>query len=161
MCLTSELGSWPLGGPDASVPRARAPRLAWWMLPDMFRIRKEQMQAFEKAVEKNVECSLYGHINRIWPQRCRKMGEEMVRQWIRQTVQKAGKYGIQDEYDLSRYMDLTFMLGADFDTSGDTPWAGQVLADPDLSAGTKLDRLCRLAEGHLRGAPLQGLPKDS
>jgi len=109
----------------------------------MLTIRQEQLKAFAKAVERNLECRLHTHAERLWPADCQRLGKQTVRQWIRQAIRRAGGYGIDDEYDLSRFVDLMFMVGPSFDTDEASAWIGQALRDASIPPGERLDGICR------------------
>jgi len=107
----------------------------------MLTIRSEQMNAFSKAVETSLECRLLTHVQRLFADPCRLLGEEVVRDRVRSGIRAAGGYGIEAEYDVSRYVDAMFLLEPDFDTSGRYPWAAEVLGDMSCDATTRMDRL--------------------
>jgi len=113
------------------------------------KIHKRQLQAFGKAVEEMLECRLVAHAERLWPERCERMGRETVRQWVRAGVRRARGCGIEAEYDLSRFVDLLFLLGRDFDTDPAAAWAGEILQATDVPAAERLDRIFARAEAHL------------
>ena len=124
----------------------------------MLTIRPEQMRAFAKPIEESLECRLYAHVRRVWARRCGEIGEAAAREWIRDAVRRAGEYGIEVEFDVWRFVDLTFVFGPGFETRDDMPWARDTLRDPGRSASAKLDRLWRRAEERLR-AP-EGEPRE-
>lgn len=107
----------------------------------MLIIRREQKGAFPKAVEENLECRLVAHVQRVFPQRCEQMGEPAVRERVRKGMAAARQWGIEGQYDVSRYVDLLFLLGPDFGTDDGCPWARPILADPALAVGARLDKL--------------------
>jgi hypothetical protein len=115
----------------------------------MLVIRERHKAAFDKAVAANLECSLYTHVTRMFPSRCEEMGEPAVRQLIRRGIEAAGAYGIEGEYDVSRFVDLMFVLGSDFDAGASWPWAGAILQDARLTGPEKMDRLCDRARDEL------------
>lgn len=113
------------------------------------KIRKEQMQAFPKAIETNLECRLYAHVCRALAERCRQMGESAVRRLIRDGLERTARYGIVSEYDRCRYVDLMVLVGPDFDAE---PGPAEVLGDTSLRPAGKIDRLFEWAEARLRAA---------
>jgi hypothetical protein len=122
----------------------------------MLVIRKKQQEAFTKAVARGLECNLLTHATRQFPVRVHRMGEPAARAMIRKAVAACGKFGIEDEYEISRYLDLMFLLGEDFDTDASLPWAAAVLGAPALAAKEKMDRLCERAGQHLGLAAAAG-----
>ena len=115
----------------------------------MLVIRKKQQEAFTKAVTRGLECNLLTHATRQFPVRVHRMGEPAARALVRKAVAACGGFGIEDEYEISRYLDLMFLLGEDFDTDAALPWAAAALGDEALSAKEKIDRLCERAGQHL------------
>lgn len=111
----------------------------------MLRIRPEQMQAFERPVQNSLECRLYAHVKRTAPARCRQMGADSVREQIRLGIERAREYAIEADYDVMRYVDLSFLVGPDFDRDPSAPQPGEILrADGDPA--DRLDRLYELLQ---------------
>ena len=52
-------------------------------------------------------------------------------------------------------LNLMFLLGEDFDGSGECPWAGEVLRDAELAPEAKMDRLYERMRQQLGGAAAQ------
>ena len=115
----------------------------------MLVIRKKQQEAFTKAVARGLECNLLTHATRQFPVRVNRMGEPAARAFVRKAVAACGGFGIEDEYEMSRYLDLMFLLGEDFCTDASLAWAAAVLGNPALAAKEKMDRLCEHARQHL------------
>jgi len=118
----------------------------------MLIIRKEHKQAFSKAVMENFECRIYAHVTRIWPEQCKRLEETAVRELIRRGIREALDFGIDEEYEVSRYVDLMFILSPDFSTSDRFPWAAAVLKDAAMKPAAKMDRLYERAEKELRAS---------
>ena len=114
----------------------------------MLTIRKEQMDAFSHAALRIFECRMVAHLNRHFPKRCAKLGEDGVREWIRYGIERARTYGIVSERDVCKYIDVMFVYGRDFDTDRRRPWAGQILNDPVIMPpAVRTNRLFRAARG--------------
>ena len=129
------------------------------------KIRSEQLRSFGEAAIERLGCRLAAHVQRVWPERYEQMGEKAVRTWVRAGEKRARGYGIEDDYDLTRYVDLMVILGERFDTDPQLPWAGEALRDAELTAAEKLGRLLERAKQHLaeRGAhaPLARRPPEA
>ena len=105
-------------------------------------IRKRQIEAFDEAVAESLECRVLAHLKRVLPRQCATLGEGEVRRRIRAGLAKAERHGFETDYDITRFVDLMFLLGPEFDTVGGVPWAGEVLSDPSLPDATaRMDRL--------------------
>lgn len=107
----------------------------------MLIIRSDQKRAFPRAVEENLECRLVAHAQRVFPEQCERMGEPAVRERVRAGMAAARRWGIEGQYDVSRYVDLLFLLGPDFGADDGCPWARPILADPSLAPAARLDKL--------------------
>ena len=107
----------------------------------MLTIRKEQMSAFATAVGRNLECRILKHLKGVFPRECRRRGEASVRASVRAGIAAGRAYGLTDDYDVSRYVDLMFIWSDDFDTDPRTGWARAILTDDSLRPGEKLDLL--------------------
>jgi hypothetical protein len=111
----------------------------------MLNIRQEQNDAFLQHRARSFECRMYAHVTRIWPAECKELGEEAVRQTIRFGVGRAQVYGLALEYDVARYVDLTFVYGRDFDKDPRLPWVRAILNDDRLDPSEKMDSVCQKA----------------
>jgi len=112
----------------------------------MLLIRKRHLRAFDEPVGGRLECRIVAHVNRAFAGLCGRLGMAEVRRQVRQGIRRAAEYGIEAEYDVCRYVDLHFALGADFAAGEDGRWAGEVLRDARLGPSEKMDRLCRAAQ---------------
>jgi len=115
----------------------------------MLVIREEQKGAFSQAVARNFECGQYSHVSRVFPDRCRALGDPVVREWIRKGIREAAACGIDEEYEVSRYIDLMFLLSPDFGSDAQYAWAGPILEDASLAPKEKMDRLYERAREQL------------
>ena len=93
----------------------------------MFMITPPQMQAFsrEMFVSWMVE-----HLAEFFSEETGALEENDVRSRINTSVEKARRYGLRDHADWCRFVDLTFVIGPDFDAE---PWASAILADDRLT----------------------------
>ena len=107
----------------------------------MLIIRKEQMAAFEGEARRGFEERMLAHLRKYFPERCSEMGEDGVRDSIREAIQRTGKLGLALEYDIERYLNHMFALGLDFDTNPAYPWVKEVLSDPEIHSSALMDVL--------------------
>jgi hypothetical protein len=129
----------------------------------MLRIRKEQMDAFKEYMLKQFEDKMVIHLNKYFAGPCGELGEEGVREAIHHGVNQAETYGIVVEYDVSRYINLMFTFGRDFDKDPTLSWAASILNDQNLlGRRQKMDALYAEAGRHLAaaaGVDNRGFPK--
>ncbi len=110
-------------------------------------IRREQMQALEAYMRDRFVSSTVAHVERFFPERCERLGEDGVREWVDHGIERAGAYGIVAERDVSKYIDVQFAFGRDFDTDPQCPWAAAVLTDETI--GTPRERVEGLGDAAL------------
>ena len=106
------------------------------------KIRDEQLEAFTEARVASFEQYMYDHLRKWIPGECAELGEEGVRQRVRDGVERAARYDVLGQRDMARFIDLMFVLGPRFDRDSRHRWAGDILADKTLTPTKKVDRLC-------------------
>src|SRR5262245_30762955 len=107
----------------------------------MFRLRKEHLAAFEAHVVNLFLARLTAHVKAVWPSESAELGEVALAEIVRAAVQRGSALGLSSEYDLVRYVDLSFILTKDFETNPLAGWTRAIFADRLLSPRMKLDRL--------------------
>src|SRR4051812_32188106 len=116
----------------------------------MLIIRDNQMDAMRQEAVKGFERRMVQHLNEFFPRECRRAGDERVRAAISQGIARAAKYAITSEIDVARYIDLSVVLGLDFDAGKRHPWAAEILKNSNLKPGAKLqlifDRVKRMRQ---------------
>ncbi|MBW2247057.1 MAG: hypothetical protein JRF62_07615 [Deltaproteobacteria bacterium] len=119
----------------------------------MLIIREEQMEVFRKYMCRQFENRMVLHLSKYFPEECKALGEQRVRNTIRYGIERAKTYGIVIQNDVGRYTNLMFTFGRDFDKDPTLPWAGEVLNDEDLGWPTRrMDVLYEKAAKHLPDA---------
>ncbi len=108
------------------------------------RLRKEQLEAFERYMREGFVRRVMAHLRRFFPAQCAELGDQGLREMVHYGIERAGSYGIEAEGDISRYIDLMFEFGRDFDS--DLRWAAEILNDESIeSPSERMDRLCERA----------------
>jgi hypothetical protein len=116
----------------------------------MLIIRHEQMDAFRGHMLKQFEDLMVAHLTEYYPLKCKGLGQEKLLQVIHYGIERAKKYAIDVELDVSRYICLMFTFGKDFDRNKEIPWASRILMSDDFSSGTrKMDALYEEAAKHV------------
>jgi hypothetical protein len=105
------------------------------------RIRQEQIEALKTVALRSFEQRLMSHLREFFPDESRRIGEQRLLATIRRGMARAGKYGLVSEYDVARYIDLSVVLGPDFDSGERYPWAKEILNRDDLDGEFKLEAL--------------------
>ena len=120
-------------------------------------IRKQQLTVLEEDSRLRFEQKVLKQVERHWPQVCRSCGPAAVRKRVREGIAAARGYGFRTVNQITRYINITFALGAGFDADPRYPWARALLTGSPLAAGDKIDRLCDYAAGVLEAEPEGGL----
>jgi len=110
----------------------------------MLVIRKEQMAALQKVMEKRFEDWLVSHLRTDYPEETADLDDNAIRERIRYGIARAEGYGIQDDRHIVGYVELMFEIGVDFEDMPDMLWARQILDDPDIIGTEKIPLIERL-----------------
>ena len=107
----------------------------------MFRLRKEHLAAFEAHVVNLFLARVTAHVKAVWPAESAELGDLALAEIVGAAVQRGSALGLSAEFDLVRYVDLSFILTKDFESNPLAFWTRGILADRLLSPRMKLDRL--------------------
>jgi len=107
----------------------------------MLKLRQEHLAAFEAHVVSRFISRVIAHVKAVWPAECAELGDPAVAEIVRNGIQRGTTLGLSIEYDLVRYVDLSFLLATDFETNPLASWTRHILADRMASPRLKLDRL--------------------
>lgn len=92
----------------------------------MLIIRDDQMETLRKGMRDNYEDRLVDHLNKFFPDQCQKLGDKETRKAIRHGMNRAKSYGIVSQRDVSKYLNIMFIFGLDFDKDPRYPWAAKI-----------------------------------
>jgi hypothetical protein len=93
----------------------------------MFTLRRQHFEAFNKDILRRFEERMVEHVKLFFPSQYRALGPAVVREWISHGIGRAQRYSIVAERDVSKYIDIMFVLGRDFDKDPQHGWAGPIL----------------------------------
>ena len=99
------------------------------------------MAEFETESMARYESTLLAHLRTVFAEQTQKATDSELLDFVRPSINRARAYGIVLEYDVTRFVDLTFYLGNGFDTSTDVHWANPIVTDESLQGWQKADRL--------------------
>jgi hypothetical protein len=85
-------------------------------------LRKNQMDLMARCCQAKLEQRLVQHLRKAFPNETQEMSDPLLLERTRSSVEKARKYRVEMEHDVVRFVDLTFLLGPDFDSSRKAPW---------------------------------------
>ncbi len=119
----------------------------------MLVIREAQIVALSRALRSRFERESLGHVKACFPEQCAELGEENAFHYVQQGLRRAKDYGFESQYDLLRFLNVMFTLGADFDQSELHSWMRPILMGRDMAPSTRMDFLLhelhsRLSPGH-------------
>jgi hypothetical protein len=104
-------------------------------------IRDSQLQAFKDALQAKAATELVEHCREFAPRLFQAAGESGILQVVGLGLQRARAYGFEDRPQFRFYIDMMLVLGSEFDTDPQFPWAREILQD-------------RLSMPHIRGIAL-------
>jgi hypothetical protein len=111
-------------------------------------IRDDQIRAMNNILLRRW---MLDHLRRHFPDHCSGMGQRALRRAISDGIATAHSHGFVNEADCCRYVDMTFVLGRNFDTDPALPWAADILSDRSITdASMRIEMLHEAACEHLR-----------
>ena len=81
----------------------------------MLKLRKEHLEAFEAQAVSLFANRVLGHVKAVWPEESAELEDSVLRSLVQTAVLRAGMLGLSSEYDIARFVDLGFILAADFE----------------------------------------------
>lgn len=118
-----------------------------------FVLRREQLDVLaEVYTAQKFEERLIESVRQTWPKECAELGESGLRRRILNGVCKATEYGLGEESEISRFVNLIFLLGDNFDDVDERPRAYQILNSRKLSSRNKISQLINLVADELETA---------
>ncbi|MFO1052673.1 MAG: hypothetical protein U1F36_10710 [Planctomycetota bacterium] len=111
----------------------------------MLKIRPEQYEVLAKAQLERFLADAERHVRQYWPAVAAELGDAGVRAMVEQASRRCDELGIDDEFDVLRYLNLTCALGPDFLAT--QPWAAPLLGDRERAPRDRMDEATRRALG--------------
>lgn len=102
------------------------------------KIRREQIEAFDEARLPEFENTMVRHLADFSPLHSRNLGDDGIRELIRAGWDRARHYGFTKRGPVRFFIETAVLLGIDFATDPQYPWAGEILNDP--TARDQVDR---------------------
>lgn len=113
-------------------------------------IRKEQMSAMKDAAVISFENRMIEHLRNLFPKHHEVLHDSGLLKVVQLGINRAGSYKIDAESPVCHYIDLMFLLGSNFDTDLQLPWAGEILRDADVpNQFVRIDKLYSTALAYL------------
>jgi hypothetical protein len=118
------------------------------------------MTVLEQAARRNFEDRVVDYLSKQLPDVCAKVDEATLRESIQKGIQHASRYGITNEYDVARYIELRHLFFQDFDTVFDVAWAKEILENPDMDSHPKMNELWERACQEMERLGLQSSERN-
>jgi len=96
----------------------------------------------ERALMRDFENRMIEHLKEFAPKHTGLLPEEDLRKIIHLSWEKAKRYDLVSERSVRIYVQLVLMLGYDFDSDPQFPWAGELLSDSSID--NEVERADRL-----------------
>ena len=105
----------------------------------MLVIRRKQMEVLGDYVQRQFEHRMKEQLRTLWREEVGQMSDEELHALIREGITSAESYGITDETDVERYLELMVRRGARFHV--EEAWAAGILFNENLSGTQKMDQI--------------------
>lgn len=114
----------------------------------MLIIRQAQWTAMLCSRNSDYVVRALGHLRWLLPEFCESRSDSDIRALIAETLDRATKYGLRTEFQVTAMLDLVCLFGRDFESS---EWAMAILKDGTSSADEKVTRLYDAAATAMAG----------
>jgi len=102
-------------------------------------IRQEHMVALEQAAARGFQSRMLERMRSHFPKHAQCLSEPQQLAVIQLSAKRAQDHGLTAERSVALYLDLMCVLGSEFDTDPQIPWAAAILADRRFP--TQADRI--------------------
>ena len=105
-------------------------------------IRQQQLETFELDAEHRFEREMAGHLRGFSPQHAKTLNDEILNRIVSDGVERAHAYGLSSRGAVQFFLETMFILGGQFDSDPQYPWAFEILSAVDVvDPNVKADRL--------------------
>lgn len=91
----------------------------------MLIIRKAQKKALTQKEDRKFESQMLDHLRKFFPDQSLKMDEQALRETVRYGSRRSEHYGCNSVSEKTKYLNLMFVFGRDFDVDPDLKWAAK------------------------------------
>ena len=120
----------------------------------MLTIRAEQLAVFEKSSSPEFALRMEEHVREAFPKHSGFLGDAGVREIVRYGVEQGRASGFSTQSPVRLFIDLTLLLGREFHSDPQLPWAREVIEDHALFP----DELSRAERLHAANCVWAGFP---
>src|SRR4051794_31742361 len=104
----------------------------------MMILRNAQIEALYRDARERFERDMVRMLRVRQAEKTREMSDVQLRAVITVGIDKAVGYGLRVYDDIRSFLNLSILLGSDFDTSPETEWIGEILRDESLDGEEKM-----------------------
>ncbi len=105
------------------------------------KITRQQLQALADQSRHDFISRSAEFLRSTWPSQTNSFSDHRLRDLIHASIVRAEEYGIEIEADVIRFVETSLLLGEDFDTSAQFPWAAEFLQDEFDAPWMKMVRI--------------------
>ncbi len=91
-----------------------------------------KLERWRRSLELHFEEGLVEHIKEFAPKHAEVIGDGNVRETGKTGIERAKEYGFSKRGPIRFYVELKFMLGSEFDTDFQLPWANETLVNDEI-----------------------------
>lgn len=101
-------------------------------------LRRAQLERLGAAMMDEFQLRLEQHVRLVFPRRTAALGDDGVRALIAKGVRRAQELRLSTERGVTRFTDLLFAFGEDFESRGGLAWMSAILQDVSRSEDARL-----------------------
>jgi hypothetical protein len=120
----------------------------------MLRIRELQLAALKMSASSRLADSLVKHVAECFPLHAQTLGAARTRVLVEAIVARAAELQLTTEHDVCELVNLTLVLGDQFERDPRFEWATAVLRDTSVAGTARMRELRRRTIEYLSGAKL-------
>lgn len=126
-------------------------------------IQKKQLNVFKIDALKKFEDDMVVHIKEFFPNHFISMKEQVTRNTVQYAFVKAQKYGFKTQRNVCLYLNTMLVLGSNFDTDPQYPWAIELLHEKEMkNPNVRIDKIADMmldTFGHILGPGYSNINK--
>lgn len=93
----------------------------------MISIKSDQLEQLGQPTYDSFKSKLVIHVHKHFPKECKTMTEAGTLETVQYGLQKARAYGFTKERSVTKFINLMFVFGRDFDSSEEHLWSSETL----------------------------------
>jgi hypothetical protein len=111
----------------------------------VLQLREDHMQAFESVALDNFEERAVRHLRTRLPQDAARYSDDELRARVRRSVKRSKSYGLTSEQQIMGFVDTGLLIGENFDTDPDHPWAPYILNHREVAPEERASAVLHIA----------------